>query len=108
MIYYHEAVFILIQTTIGIGVLSVPYTLSLSGLPIGFIFLLYFLVVTYYSVHLLIKLKTQTLLGWVSHHSRSISLIAYEVFGKFSFYFFTLMLGIAQIVITITYLREED
>ena len=58
MIYYHEAVFILIQTTIGIGVLSVPYTLTLSGMPVGFVFLLYFLLVTYYSVHLLIKLKT--------------------------------------------------
>ncbi len=58
MIFYHEAIFLLIQTTIGIGVVSVPYTLSLSGLPVGSVFLIFFLIITYYSVHLLIKLKT--------------------------------------------------
>ncbi len=40
--------------------------------------------------------------------NRSIPLIAYEVFGKFSFYFFTLSLAISQIIITATYLRKSD
>ena len=64
MLLYIEGIFILVQTTIGVGIIGIPYTISLSGIPTGFIFLAYFLLITYYSIHLLIKLKTQTFLRY--------------------------------------------
>lgn len=78
MLRYFEGVFILVQTTIGVGIIGIPYTISLSGIPTGIVFLGYFLLITYYSIHLLIKLKTQTFLRYFSNSQlSSIPLIAY-------------------------------
>lgn len=62
MLKFHQALLLLVQTTIGEGVILVPYALALAGIPSGIAFLILFMIMTYYSVHLLIILKEKTLL----------------------------------------------
>ena len=90
------AVFSAISVTIGAGMVSVPKTTIESGVPFALVYFSFNLVLTIYSIHLLLESARVTGLY-------SMPRLAYNCFGTFSLYFVNFVQFIAFGVLPIAY-----